>query len=188
MGTIESQESASSESLRDRAGQGPAAFLLLYRRCYDDVFRYCVHRLFERHAAEDVTSEVFLKAAQHRHRFEGLEESQSRNWLFRIATNEINNHLRKVNRRRKLLHRISQGPDETTVAYEDADAEQLSRLKNAVLGLKPRYQTIITLRFFENSKPTEIAEVLGSSAGTVRSQLARAIAQLRKQLKIASQR
>jgi RNA polymerase sigma factor (sigma-70 family) len=48
--------------------------------------------------------------------------------------------------------------------------------------LKPRYQTIITLRFFENLKLTEIAEVLASSPGTVRSQLARALAKLRKVL------
>ncbi|GAH04532.1 unnamed protein product, partial [marine sediment metagenome] len=48
--------------------------------------------------------------------------------------------------------------------------------------LKPRYQTIITLRFFENLKLTEIAEVLGSSPGTVRSQLARALAKLRKKI------
>jgi RNA polymerase sigma factor (sigma-70 family) len=38
------------------------------------------------------------------------------------------------------------------------------------------------LRFFENLKLTEIAEVLGCSAGTVRSQLARALAKMRKLL------
>ncbi len=43
-------------------------------------------------------------------------------------------------------------------------------------------QTIITLRFFENLKLTEIAGVLGSSPGTVRSQLARALAKLRAKM------
>jgi len=55
-------------------------------------------------------------------------------------------------------------------------------LREAVFTLKPRYQTIITLRFFENLKLTEIAEVLGSSPGTVRSQLTRSLAKLRKVL------
>jgi RNA polymerase sigma-70 factor (ECF subfamily) len=64
----------------------------------------------------------------------------------------------------------------------DASAENLALVKEAVLALKPRYQTIITLRFFENLKLTEIAEVLGSSPGTIRSQLARALAKLRKKL------
>ena len=57
-------------------------------------------------------------------------------------------------------------------------------MREAVLALKPRYQAIITLRFFENLKLTEIAEVLGDSPGTVRSQIARALARLRR--KIAS--
>jgi len=51
-----------------------------------------------------------------------------------------------------------------------------------MLTLKPRYQTIITLRFFENLRLTEIAEVLGSSPGTVRSQLKRALDKLRKKI------
>ena len=55
-------------------------------------------------------------------------------------------------------------------------------LKVAMLALKPRYQTIITLRFFENLKLTEIAEVLGCNPGTVRSQLSRALAKLRKKM------
>jgi len=56
-----------------------------------------------------------------------------------------------------------------------------------MLALKPRYQTIIALRFFENLKLTEIAEVLGSSPGTVRSQMARAIAKLRDRCVSAGQ-
>ncbi len=60
--------------------------------------------------------------------------------------------------------------------------DKLSLLREAVFTLKPRYQTIITLRFFENMKLTEIAEVLGSGPGTVRSQLTRALAKLRKVL------
>ncbi len=174
-----------SDGAVGRIGDGPADFVQLYRRSYDDIFRYCVHRLFERHTAEDVTSEVFLKAARHVHRFIGRDEGQFRSWLYRIATNEINSHLRKTSRRERLLCRIRQGPDEPAVNSANADAEQADQVKQAVRRLKPAYQTIITLRFFENLKPNEIAEVLGCSAATARSRLARAIAQLRKKLKAA---
>ena len=58
----------------------------------------------------------------------------------------------------------------------------MADLKNAMFALKPKYQTIITLRFFENLKLTEIAEVLDCSPGTIRSQLARALAKLKKKL------
>jgi RNA polymerase sigma-70 factor (ECF subfamily) len=158
-----------------------AAFVQLYRRHYDAIFRYCAHRLFNRAAAEDVTSEVFLKMVENYHRFRGTD-AQFRNWLYRIATNAVNNHLRRMNRRNRLL-RAAREQTNNKAADCEKSPESLALLKEAMLALKPRYQTIITLRFFEDLKLTEIAEVLGSSPGTVRSQMARALAKLRKKLK-----
>ena len=165
-----------------KAHQSPAAFARLYRRHYEAVFRYCMHRLFEKQAAEDVTSAVFLKVVENFSSFRGNEE-RFRSWLYRIATNAINNHLRQVARRNSLLERICErtsiNTDDCRASRSEPDSK-LAALKDAVLALKPKYQTIITLRFFENMKLTEIAEVLGSRPGTVRSQLARALARLRK--------
>jgi len=161
------------------ARNDPATFVQLYRRHYDEVFRYCVHRLFERQTAEDVTSAVFLRVVENFSSFRGGEQ-QFRNWLYKIATNAVNNHLRQAARRNVLLKRACEQVNNQDST--DAPAEKLALLKEAVLALKPRYQTIITLRFFENLKLTEIAEVLGSSPGTIRSQLARALAKLRKVL------
>lgn len=165
------------------ARSNPAAFTRLYRRHYDAVFRYCSHRLFERQTAEDVTSEVFLKVVEEFNSFEG-NERQFRNWLYKIASNAANNHLRKTARRDALLKNACRqtNPDSTGVS-----AEKSALLKQAMLTLKPRYQTIITLRFFENLKLTEIAEVLGSGDGTVRSHLARALAKLRKKINTSRQ-
>jgi len=166
-----------------RARDDGTAFVKLYRSHYDAVFRYCVHRLFERQMAEDVTSEVFLKVVENIHGFKG-NEKQFRCWLYRIATNTVNNHLRKTARRNRLLKFACEHSNS-----QDADCvvpiDKLTLLREAVFTLKPRYQTIITLRFFENMKLTEIAEVLGSSPGTVRSQLTRALAKLRKVLATA---
>ncbi|MBA7692387.1 RNA polymerase sigma factor YlaC [subsurface metagenome] len=173
-------KAADDSKLMARACSNPAVFVRLYRRHYDVVFRYCVHRLFERQAAEDVTSDVFLKAVENIHGFKGNEQ-QFRNWLYRIATNAVNNYLRKTARRNRLL-KVACEQANSQVADCGESAEKLALLKEAVFVLKPRYQTIITLRFFENLKLTEIAEVLGSSPGTVRSQLSRALAKLRKKL------
>ena len=163
-----------------RARSDAAAFVQLYRGHYDAVFRYCVHRLFERHAAEDVTSQVFLKVVESFHSFEG-NGRQFRSWLYRIATNAVNDYLRKTARRSVLLKAACEQADNEAADCRES-SEKLAVLKEAILTLKPRHQTIITLRFFENLKPTEIAEVLGSSPGTVRSQLSRALAKLRKKL------
>jgi RNA polymerase sigma-70 factor (ECF subfamily) len=160
-------------------------FVQLYRAHYDAVFRYCAHRLFDRQAAEDATSEVFLKVVQNLGRFKG-EQRRFRSWLYRVASNVAKDHLRRAARRRRLHESASRRAgtgDVDCPPGAEASAEKLALLKTAVLSLKPRYQTIITLRFFENLKLTEIAEVLDSSPGTVRSQLARALSRLRARLR-----
>jgi RNA polymerase sigma-70 factor (ECF subfamily) len=163
-----------------RARDNSTAFVQLYRSHYNGVFRYCVHRLFERQMAEDVTSEVFLKVVENIQGFKG-DEKQFRCWLYRIATNAVNNHLRKAARRKRIL-KVAREQTDSQVADCEEPADKLTLLREAVFSLRPRYQTIITLRFFENMKLTEIAEVLASSPGTVRSQLTRALAKLRKVL------
>ena len=163
-----------------RARNGSTAFVQLYRSHYDAVFRYCLHRLFERQLAEDITSEVFLKVVENIRVFKG-DEKQFRCWLYRIATNAVNNLSRKTARRNRLLKVACEQSNSQVVDCGEA-AEKLAVLREAVFSLRPRYQTIITLRFFENLKLIEIAEVLGSSPGTVRSQLTRALAKLRKVL------
>jgi RNA polymerase sigma-70 factor (ECF subfamily) len=175
---------ADDGQLITEAHSNPAAFARLYRRHYDAVFRYCSHRLFERQTSEDVTSEVFLKVVEEFDGFKGSEK-QFRNWLYKIATNAANGHLRKSSRRDALLKR-ARGRNNNTDST-DASMEKLALLKQAMLVLKPKYQTIITLRFFENLKLTEIAEVLGSSPSTVRSQLARALAKLRGKINTSRQ-
>lgn len=181
----ENEQAESTDALIIEAGPDRSRFVRLYRACYDDVFRYCAHRLFERHTAEDVTSEVFLKAVEHWDRFEGRNEQQFRCWLYRIATNAVNDHLRKTGRRQRLLGRLDH-PDEYVLTDSNGfEAEEFVALKTVMFALKPMYQTIIALRFFENLKLTQIAEVLGCSPGTARSRLARAMAQLRKRLQAA---
>jgi RNA polymerase sigma-70 factor (sigma-E family) len=67
---------------------------------------------------------------------------------------------------------------------EDAtDAiDRRDQLWRAVLTLPPRMRAIIVLRFLEDLKETETAEILGCSVGTVKSQTSRALAKLRTQL------
>jgi len=189
IGLNEYSRAANDDQSIAEARRDPAAFAKLYRRHYEAVLRYCVHRLFERQAAEDVTSAVFIRVVENFARFQGNEQ-QFRNWLYKIATNAINSHLRQTARRNGLIERFRK-----QVCLRAADCrhttddstEKLILLKQAMLTLKPRYQTIITLRFFENLKLTEIAEVLASSPGTIRSQLARALVKLRKKITSAQQ-
>ncbi len=170
--------------LVQRACSDPDAFTQLYLMHYDNVFRYCVRRLFDRHSAEDVASTVFFKVMHNLDSFDGTA-IDFRSWLLRIATNAVHDHLRDARRRAAATERIVKNSRAESDLTMDCDQELLERkimLKQALLSLKPKYQTVITLRFFENMKLTEIAACLGKKPSTVRCWLMRATAKLRETL------
>ena len=173
--------------LVQRACSDPDAFAQLYLMHYDNVFHYCVRRLFDRHSAEDVTSTVFFKVMHNLGSFDGTA-IDFRSWLLRIATNAVNDHLRDARRRSEAIGKVLESSRAESDFAIDCDQELLERkiiLKQALQSLKPKYQTVITLRFFENMKLTEIAACLGKKPSTVRSWLSRATAKLRDKLDAA---
>lgn len=97
----------------------------------------------------------------------------------------MNDHLRSSKRRAGAIKNIERQAlaDEAYVISEDFELQEKKvLLKQAVLSLKPKYQTAIALRFFENMKLTEIADCLDENHATVRSRLSRGIVKLRKKL------
>ena len=173
-----------NENLIQQAKTDPEAFAKLFRAHYNIVFRYCARRLFDRHSAEDVTSTVFMKVMKNIGSFEG-ERKDFLHWLIRIATNAVNDHLRSAKRRADAIRIASKNPQTELILVINSDQqlqEKKDLVKQALLSLKPKYQTVIALRFFENMKLNQIAACLGKNPATVRSQLSRAIAKLRKKL------
>lgn len=165
-----------------------AAFARLYRMHYERVFRYCSRRLFNRHAAEDVTSTVFFRVMRTISTFEG-NSNGFRNWLYRITTNAVNDHLKTAKRQGETITNAAQEHGRGRAFATESDNELQKKnlaVKQAILSLKPKYQTVITLRFFEKMKLIEIAEILGQNPATIRSQLARALSKLRKELRTAA--
>ena len=176
-----------SIDLIQRACSDPDAFARLYLQHYDAVFHYCVRRLFDRHCAEDVTSTVFFKVMHNLGTFNGSIIS-FRHWLFRIATNAVNDYLRDVKRRRDVHQRIEQNAlvESAFAISRDPDLpEKKALLKQAMLRLKPRYQAVVTLHYFENMKLIEIAACLDKKPSTVRNWLFRATKMLRRELDAA---
>lgn len=183
---------ANSETDQDilikRACSDRTAFALLYRMHYEKVFRYCCRRLFNRHAAEDVTSEVFFRVMRTISTFDG-NSNGFRNWLYRIATNAVNDYLKTAKQRAEAIKNAAQqyGRGSVSAAESDDELQKINlAVKQAILGLKPKYQTVITLRFFEKMKLVEIAEILGQNPATIRTQLARALSKLRKELRASA--
>ncbi len=148
------------------------AFGRLYDKYYKSIFRYIYHRTLDHALTEDLTSNTFFAAFRHIGRY-SWKRIPFNAWLYRIATNEIRMHLRKQRRASSMdLDPASAGED--MMLEEDYAA-----LHQAILMLKPIYQTVITLRFFEGRTISEISKITGKKEGTVKSQLHRGLEKLR---------
>lgn len=95
-------------------------------------------------------------------------------WLTRILVNRCTSTLRS--RRKEVLIADPDEPRQT--AYDIAGPETALELAAAVGSLDPLHREVVALRYFRDMKVDQIAEVLGCPAGTVKSRLSRAIAQL----------
>ena len=155
----------------------------LYEMYYERIFRFCVHRLFNKEIAEDVTSAVFLNMARGMRGFKGRSEQDFRNWLYAIAANQANAYVRKSSRRKKLLAEAAGSISPENPGSADKSFEpDWPGLYAAILRLKPRHQTIVTLRFFENFSYQQIAQILDVKEANVRVTLHRILNKLRNQL------
>ncbi len=162
----------------------------LYELYYDRIFRFCIHRLFNRTTAEDVTSSVFLTVARTMRDFKGRTEQDFRSWIYTIAANQANAHIRKTMRRKRLMNNV-QGrrwaDEEDSESSTGSGAAQWSRLDwptlyAAIQELKPEHQTILTLRFFENMDYDEIGRVVDARPATIRVTLHRTLRRLQEVL------
>ena len=174
-------EASEDDDLVVRARTQADALGRLYETYYEPIFRFCVHRLFVREIAEDVTSTVFLDVARGIRRFDGETLQDFQNWLYAIAANQANAYIRKTSRRRKLLAEAARSMKSVKSSEQDQEPDW-PRLYAAIMKLKPQYQTIVTLRFFENLPYEQIAEILNIKESTLRVTVHRILNDLRNYL------
>ncbi|MHC4430495.1 MAG: RNA polymerase sigma factor [Planctomycetota bacterium] len=174
-------EAREDDDLVVRARTQADALGRLYELYYDSIFRFCVHRLFKKEIAEDVTSTVFLQVARGIRNFEGETLEHFRNWLYAIAANQANAYVRKTSRRRKLLAEAARSMKAIS-GSEQTHQPDWPRLYAAVQKLKPKHQTIVTLRFFEDLRYDQIAQILNTKEATLRVTVHRILQRLRDYL------
>ncbi|RPD46965.1 MULTISPECIES: RNA polymerase sigma factor [Hymenobacter] len=133
--------------------------------------------------AEDLTIEAFAKAFKNLHKFN--PEFAFSTWLFRIATNNCIDFIRKNKIKTMSIDsaiKIDNG-DEITIDFRDQNLNpQESAIKNqkieimqhVVSRLPEKYQRLVTLRYFDELSYEEIAQELKAPLGTVKAQLHRA--------------
>jgi len=146
----------------------------LYRRHYSQIYALCYRILGRSEDAEDAMQAAFVHAFRELPGFRG--DCLARTWLYRIATNEAINALRKRKRS------VSDAEIESSaLAPDDAPAVHRKIAVTAALDeLRPDHHVILVLRYWEDLSYDEICSVLGLSMPTVKMRLSRARGEFRR--------
>jgi RNA polymerase sigma factor (sigma-70 family) len=177
-----------------RAQKDPDAFGVLFDIYYPKILNYIVRRTGDPEVGKDIVADVFYKALKNLWQFRWRSVPFGA-WLYRIATNEVNQYFRKGEKRKQvsldalMSTREFDSADQALLMEEVQHAEDVIarhkeyRLMRQHVSMLPiPYQEVLALRYFENKKLGEIAVILGKKEGTIKSLHSRALALLRAKM------
>jgi RNA polymerase sigma factor (sigma-70 family) len=157
----------------------PDAFVELFERHGASVHGYLVRRT-GRQEADDLLSEVWLRAFAGRHTYDH-RWPDARPWLYGIARHVLLAHWRGADRaRRAPADAMSTDPWDDVDGRLDAHCER-DRLRTVLASLSPDDREVLLLVTWERLTPSEVAVALGIPPGTARSRLHRALSILRRE-------
>jgi RNA polymerase sigma-70 factor, ECF subfamily len=171
------------QRLVERAQQGEREALEeLYLLHFDQVYSYLHMSVGNRHDAEDLTTQTFLKMLEAIGRFRWRSAPFSA-WLFRIAHNLAMDHFRATRR----WQREEEVPEPDGVqawSAEEAALESIGQrsMLQLIENLSLDQQQVLTLKFVFSFSNSETAAILGKTDGAVKSLQHRALASLQKQI------
>ena len=172
------------ELLLERAGSGDqAAFLSIYERHRNGIFRFAYRLLDSVELAEDVTHDCFLSLIRQPEKFDP-QRAALRTYLYAAARNLVMKHFRSQGRETAIddLSEHPAAPRREEPLRRLLDEELVSKVKEAVADLPPLQREALVLFEYEGLPLTEIAEVVGTDVGAVKSRLHRARGRLRNSL------
>lgn len=145
------------------------AFNLLVRKYSQRLYGHIRKMVNDHDEADDLLQNTLIKAWKYLPDFR--EDSSLYTWLYRIATNETLNHIRKLKLKCTLsLTDYAQFIDNKINADEYFNGDEiLKRLYTAIRKLPPKQMAVFNLKYFEEMKYEQIAEVLGGSIGSLKA-------------------
>jgi len=151
---------------------------------YQEKVYWVIRRMVIDHeSSDDIAQETFVKVWKNLDKFKG--ESKLYTWIYRIATNEALTHLRKKKRRFFLPIGDLENELISTLeadTYYNGDEIQL-KLQRAILTLPEKQRLVFNMKYFEELKFREIAEVLEVTIGNLKAQYHHAVKKIEKYLK-----
>ena len=178
-------ERTTDEALLKRAGEGDqAAFLELYNRHRQPIFRFAYRILGEVDIAEDVTHDCFLSLIRKPENFRP-ERASLRTYLFAAARNLALKYFRNSGRETG-LEEMTEEP-QLSPRHEPLrkllDEELAAEVRRAVFSLPPLQREALVLFEYERLSLNDIAEITGVDVGAVKGRLYRARERLKSLLR-----
>jgi RNA polymerase sigma-70 factor (ECF subfamily) len=176
--------SINESDLIERFNKGdPSAFEAIVHRHQDQIYNLCRHMLRDPRDAQDAAQDVFLKAYKSLKDFR--PESSLYTWLYRIALNTCLDYRRKSRREAFRKEPLAEDlPSDERSPHELYESGEIpGAIQLALQRLPEKLRAAIVLREIEALTYEEIAEILHTSVGTVKSRISRAREQLRHLLK-----
>jgi RNA polymerase sigma-70 factor (ECF subfamily) len=152
----------------------------LYRQYAPALYTYLLRRMPNEEDAEDLLVEIFLAALESA-QFAQLTEKAQLAWLWKVAHNKIVDAYRRSARRRKhsvtLESLVEQATADDAVEpeYSALRQEEYAILQEHLKRLTPTQQEVLTLRFGQDLRCSEIAERMGKSEGAIKVMLSRVL-------------
>ena len=165
-----------------RQGQQEKAFKEIVSTYSERLYWHVRRFLCNHEDTDDLLQDIFLKVWNSLASFRG--ESSLYTWLYRIATNETLNHLRKE-RIRSALQFESLSAELERKIDEDPfmDGDSLQReLTKAIARLPDKQRTVFIMRYGENMSYEEISEIMGTSVGALKASYHFASEKIRSEL------
>jgi RNA polymerase sigma-70 factor (ECF subfamily) len=176
----------SADHVRDLVARGQQgdrdALEELYLIHFDRIYSYLHVSVGNRHDAEDLTTQTFLKMLEKIGSFKWQSAPFSA-WLFRIAHNLAMDHFR-ARRRWQPEEEVPEPPGEEEPSAELTAMRTIGResMLKLIEGLSPEQQQVLTLKFVFNLPNAEVAAILDKTEGAIKSLQHRALVSLQKQV------
>jgi len=176
----------STEHVRELVARGQQgdrdALEELYLIHFDRIYSYLHVSVGNRHDAEDLTTQTFLKMLEKIGTFKWQSAPFSA-WLFRIAHNLAMDHFR-AGRRWQPEEEVPEPPGEEEPSAELVAMRTIGResMLKLIDHLSPEQQQVLTLKFVFNLPNAEVATILDKTEGAIKSLQHRALVSLQKQI------
>jgi RNA polymerase sigma-70 factor (ECF subfamily) len=171
-----SPEQRELDGLRDL---DPQAIAAVYDRYFSDVYRYVRYRVGDEQAAEDISSDVFIRLLEASQKGRG-PQTNLKAWLLGTASHLVTDHHRR-SYRRPTDSLADNMLDPLALPVDEFDHREQTRLVRSVLkDLTPEQQNVLALRFGEGYSIEETAAVMQKNVNAVKALQFRALASLQR--------